>query len=183
MRRTLKLHPDSRCDAVTAIEVEAARPAAGRLRLRYRVTGDPGGLVLPAAAAPGRAEGLWKQTCFEAFLRAAPGGAYAEINLAPSQLWAAYGFEGYRAGMRPAEIAAPQVETGIDTESYELQADLTLDGLAELPAAGPWQLGLSAVIEEAGGRVSYWALAHPPGKPDFHHSDCFALELAAAWRP
>lgn len=183
MRQALKLHPDSRCDAVTAIEVEAARPAAGRLCLRYRVTGDPGGLVLPAAAAPARAEGLWKQTCFEAFLRGAPGGAYTEVNLAPSRLWAAYAFEGYRAGMRPAEIAAPQVETGIEAESYELRADLTLDALPDLPAAAPWQLGLSAVIEEAGGRRSYWALTHPPGKPDFHHSDCFALELAAAWRP
>jgi hypothetical protein len=26
-------------------------------------------------------------------------------------------------------------------------------------------------------------LAHPPGKPDFHHSDCFALELPATVRP
>jgi len=23
-------------------------------------------------------------------------------------------------------------------------------------------------------------LAHPPGKPDFHHPDCFALELPPA---
>ena len=30
--------------------------------------------------------------------------------------------------------------------------------------------------------MSYWALAHPPGKPDFHHPDCFALELPAARR-
>jgi hypothetical protein len=36
------------------------------------------------------------------------------------------------------------------------------------------------VIEETNGRKSYWALAHPPGKPDFHHSDCFALGLPAA---
>ncbi len=183
MRLALKLHPDSRCDAVTRIEIEAARPAAGLLRLRYLVTGDPAGLVLPPPAEPARADGLWQQTCFEAFLRGAPGGAYVELNLAPSRLWAAYGFEGYRAGMRPAEIAAPQIETGIEAGSYEMQAYLTLDGLPELPAAAPWQLGLSAVIEEAGGRTSYWALAHPPGKPDFHHSDCFALELAAAWRP
>jgi hypothetical protein len=39
------------------------------------------------------------------------------------------------------------------------------------------------VIEETNGRLSYWALAHPPGKPDFHHSDCFALELPAVVRP
>ena len=35
------------------------------------------------------------------------------------------------------------------------------------------------VIEELDGTKSYWALAHPPGKPDFHHPDCFALTLAA----
>jgi len=38
---------------------------------------------------------------------------------------------------------------------------------------------VSAVIEESDGTRSYWALAHPPGKPDFHHADGFALELPA----
>jgi hypothetical protein len=40
-----------------------------------------------------------------------------------------------------------------------------------------WELGLSVVLEEKNGAKSYWALAHPPGKPDFHHEDCFAHEL------
>jgi hypothetical protein len=57
-----------------------------------------------------------------------------------------------------------------------------LDGLS-LPGAAVWRLGLSAVIEETSGRKSYWALAHPKGKPDFHHADCFTLELAAPSRP
>ena len=34
-----------------------------------------------------------------------------------------------------------------------------------------------AVIEAVDGSVSYWALAHPAGKPDFHHPDGFALQL------
>lgn len=42
-----------------------------------------------------------------------------------------------------------------------------------------WRMGLSAIIETNDGTKSYWALRHPPGKPDFHHRDCFALELAA----
>jgi len=33
------------------------------------------------------------------------------------------------------------------------------------------------VIEEAAGTLSYWALCHPPGRPDFHHSDNFVLEI------
>jgi hypothetical protein len=48
----------------------------------------------------------------------------------------------------------------------------------ELPRAEKWHLGLSAVIEEHNGRKSYWALAHRPGKPDFHHSDCFSHEFS-----
>ena len=44
-------------------------------------------------------------------------------------------------------------------------------------------LGLSAVIEGADGSLSYWALVHPPGKPDFHNADCFALELPPMGKP
>jgi hypothetical protein len=39
-------------------------------------------------------------------------------------------------------------------------------------------LALSAVVEERNGALSYWALRHSPGKPDFHHPEAFALELA-----
>lgn len=59
-----------------------------------------------------------------------------------------------------------------------LSATLDLDRLG-LPADAPWRLGLSAVIEETSGAKSYWALAHAPGKPDFHHPDAFALDLPA----
>jgi hypothetical protein len=38
-------------------------------------------------------------------------------------------------------------------------------------------MGLSAVVKEASGALTYWALRHAPGKPDFHHSEAFALEL------
>jgi hypothetical protein len=40
-------------------------------------------------------------------------------------------------------------------------------------------MGLAAVIEEAGGTLSYWALAHSEDKPDFHASACFAAALPA----
>jgi hypothetical protein len=50
--------------------------------------------------------------------------------------------------------------------------------MSVLPAP-PWEYGLAAVIEEEGAVKSYWALAHPPGKPDFHHPTCFAATLPA----
>src|SRR2546422_3089437 len=30
-------------------------------------------------------------------------------------------------------------------------------------------LALAAVVGDENGALSYWALKHPPGKPDFHH--------------
>ena len=43
----------------------------------------------------------------------------------------------------------------------------------------PLRLGLCAVIEEESGVLSYWALKHRPGRPDFHHPDGFVLEIEA----
>ena len=180
MRQALKLHPDSRCAAATRIEVEIARPRPGHLVLRYLVTGKIGELRLPPATAPARADELWQHTCFEAFVRASAGTAYYELNFAPSMQWAAYRFGAYRHEMSVAtDAGAPRIEARSSGELYQLQASLELKGLPDLRGEAAWRLGLSAVIEETSGRKSFWALAHPPGKADFHHSDCFACELPA----
>jgi hypothetical protein len=178
MRLALKLHPDSRSSAATRIEVDVASPRPGNLLLHYFVTGKIGDLRIPPLAALTRGDKLWQHTCFEAFVRAAQSPSYYELNFAPSMQWAAYRFSGYRRGMSVAnEVSAPHIAVQPSATSYELQAALDL---SSLPSDAAWHLGLSAVIEETSGRKSYWALAHPPGKPDFHHSDCFAYELAAA---
>jgi hypothetical protein len=180
MRQALKCHPDSRCTAAARIEVEVARRQPGSLVLCYVVTGKMRGLRMPTVTAPARTDGLWRHTCFEAFVRASPSAAYYEFNFAPSMQWAAYGFGGYRSGMRVASgIGAPGFEVESSEECYRLRVSPELDRLPGLPGDAAWRLGLSAVIEETSGRKSYWALAHPPGKADFHHSDCFALELPA----
>jgi hypothetical protein len=174
MRQGLRLHPDSRCDAATAIDVAVARPRRSILLLTYVVTGTIGALSLPRVIKSARADALWQHTCFEAFVRPSAGAAYYEFNFSPSTQWAAYRFDGYRSGMRvAAEIAAPKFELHTSAKAFTLQAALVLD---QLPSP-KWRLGLSAVLQETNGRKSYWALAHAPGKADFHHSDCFALEL------
>ena len=188
MRQTLRLHPDSLCFAVTQVEVEVTRPQAHSLLLAYVVTGKISDLLMPPVAAAARTDELWRHTCFEAFVRSLPGAAYYEFNFAPSTQWAAYQFSGYRRGMRVAtEIKAPWIAVESSPERFILQASLELDQLLiPAPSGGVtigdtmWRLGLSAVIEEANGRRSYWALAHPPGKADFHHPDGFTLKLPEA---
>jgi len=180
MRQALKLHPGSPCAAATRIEAEVARSRAGNVVFSYFVTGKTGDLRIPSIASPARTEELWQTTCFEAFIRTSANTAYYEFNFAPSTQWAAYGFTGYRSGMRAAtEVGTPRIDVETSPGLFTLRAALELDRLSGLPREAVWNLGLSALIEETNGRKSYWALAHPAGKADFHHSDCFALESFA----
>jgi hypothetical protein len=182
VRVVLTLHPDSRCSAAKRIDVDVAVRDGRSLMLTYVLTGDPTGLRMPPPSSPLRADRLWEHTCFEAFFGPSARAGYFELNFASSTRWAAYHFSDYRNGMRIAEeIAAPQIEADVTETGYTLRASLTFDRPPDLRGDRPWRLGLAAVIEETSGDRSYWAVAHPPGRADFHHPDCFALELPAAW--
>lgn len=162
-------HPANPPAAVEGIEV-TADVRRGVSVLRWRVIGDPP-LMAPLAASL-RTDGLWQTTCFELFVKPMDGDAYYEFNFAPSTQWAAYRLEGYRGGMADLPLPVPVIEPLAD--GVRVTVDLT-----DLPT-GAWRFGLTAVIEEADGTKSYWAIAHPPEKPDFHDPACFALELPAA---
>lgn len=169
MRVTFTPHPDTTSAAVRGVEVEVGPVSGRQVRLRYVVTGEIARLAIPEAASPERADELWKHTCFEAFVTR--GAGYREFNFSPSTQWAAYEFDGYRAGMRKADVLAPRIEGRRGQAHYELHVAF------DLPDDGKCSVALTAVIEETDGVKSYWALKHPPGKPDFHHADGFALEL------
>lgn len=177
---SLLLHPQSARSGVASIEARVSRTNPGMLTLSYVLSGDLDAVRWPAHAASVRADELWGHTCFEAFIQPEGAAAYVEFNLAPSTQWAAYSFDSYRAGMRDAEIATPQIRMRRRASCFELSAEIAATAL---PAHAPLRIGLSAIIEAASGEKSYWALAHPPGKPDFHHSDCFALEITPSERP
>jgi hypothetical protein len=167
----LRPHSDSP-SPVTRIEVEMRREAPDLLILIYSISGDLGSVSFPSTQTSARTDELWKHTCFEAFLGAGQG--YYEFNLSPSSQWAAYCFDGHRAGMRDAAIPDPQVEWREDEGQGSLSAIL------QLPTNLTGPLGLSAVIEDTNGNRSFWALAHPAGALDFHNAACFAAELPPA---
>lgn len=179
MRHTLECHPDSRCLAAIRIDVEADRRGSV-LSLDFRVIGENSGLLIPDPATPAFRGGLWKHSCFEAFIRPDQGDGYCELNLSPSGEWAAYVFDNYRDGMRSVDpLPGLAIAVARSNSSIELKAQMELNVVKAFPADRSWRLGLSAVVEDVHGNKSYWALAHPPGAPDFHHRDCFALELPA----
>ena len=143
------------------------------IEVRYTLDGDPRHLRVPAPRPPRFADNLWQHTCFELFLRDSRSDAYVEFNFSPSGEWAAYAFDAYREGMRPAD-GVPSIEWTRAGDALVLDATVP----AEMIAPGALAAGLSAVIEDTGGAISYWALKHPSAKPDFHHRDAFALHLS-----
>jgi hypothetical protein len=179
MAVALRAFPGMGSDAVSKIEVEVTRHP-GRLDLNYTMVGSIASLLLPPFASGKRTDELWKHTCFEAFLRPAQAEAYFEFNFAPSAQWAAYGFSGVRTGMHEIDASPASIEAEQEGQSYTLKVSVDLSKVPELAAETLWRVNLSAVIEEKNGRKSYWALAHPAAKPDFHNPDCFVLELPAA---
>jgi hypothetical protein len=151
----------------------------GLLQLRYSLEADLSRLRVPPVGPGRRTDELWKHTCFEAFLAPVGGSAYHELNFSPSRDWAAYRFTAYRTGMAPAQLpAAPWIEVTRDNGRLSLDCRLAWPPL-DLKDHGSARLrvALAAVIEAEDGKISYWAVKHVEGKPDFHHPDALALEL------
>ena len=169
--------PGALQDVVHELSVLVARPDADQLKLTYRLSGDLDALQLPEPRPPVRTDGLWRRSCFEAFIGHAGGSDYWEYNFSPSGAWAAYHFSAYREGMAPQlKGAAPSVTSRIGTESVEVSVRLDLSWLVRGGVLG-LRLGLASVVEDRARVLSYWALKHPAEKPDFHHCDSFVVDL------
>lgn len=184
-------HPSTPGGAVRALGVQLRAQGPDVLMLRYSLRAAMARLRVPpprAGGAGARAQELWKHTCFEAFVAPldAPGQdhrgrGYLEFNFSPSLDWEIHRFGSYRAGGSRALIGAPPtISLDRALDALELEATVRLSDVDGLRDMGHVRIGLAAVIEDDEGRLSYWALRHAPGKPDFHHSDAFALEVSLA---
>jgi hypothetical protein len=177
MQFTLLPHPatppaDPEFKLWASVDHAAAFGAMATTNIWFGIGAPASRFVIRHTEDPARADDLWRTTCFEAFLRVDGEEPYREWNFAPSSDWAAYDFSSYRAGMAQADIARPPY--------IRMEDNLTwwaLGATIAIPADSRWELGLSAVLEEKDGTKSYWALAHPDEKPDFHAPGCFAARL------
>jgi hypothetical protein len=144
--------------------------------LTYRLRGELSVLRIPPPASAAPADGLWQNTCCEAFLATQSGSEYREFNFSPSGQWACYRFTDYRQrdeGFTPE--TTPSSEFQRLKDGFQLQAFIP-DSL--LPPGPQLQAGLTAVIELADGSKDYWALAHTAERPDFHLRQTFTLALS-----
>jgi hypothetical protein len=174
----LTAHPSTPNGEVRSLVVQLRAEEPDILVFQYSLVANMSRVRVPLTGASGRADALWKHTCFEAFVAAGDAPGYHEFNFSPSLDWAIYRFSAYREGMSTAEIGrAPEISVRRGNDGLELKSAVRLGHLAHLGDVRHLRIALAAVIEDNNGRLSYWGLRHPPGKPDFHHPNGFALEV------
>jgi hypothetical protein len=178
----LECHATTGAGAVRTIQALVAATASGQLQVTFRLDGDLSRIRVPAPGVARINTELWRHTCFEAFIAVVGDPAYHEFNFAPSGEWCVYAFRGYREG-GPIfdEAMRPRIAVCYTDRQLELDALVRLDTVSPIHAVAPLRIGLSAVIETSDG-LSYWALRHPGGRPDFHNADGFVVRLDPAGR-
>jgi len=175
----LTSHPNTPCPAIARFAVDVALTAQA-LELRYIVSGDIETLRIPPRGDAVFTDELWRHTCFELFIANEADSSYLEFNFSPSGAWAAYHFSSYRTGMTPfANIVPPRISITRSNTELQLTSVIALDELT-LPDR---LLGITAVLERESGTLSYWALGHPVGKPDFHSKKGFLLRVNGGQHP
>jgi hypothetical protein len=175
----LKCHPSARPEIVRSIQVLVRRRASAELQVTFRLEGDISRIRIPMPSVPRFNTELWRHTCFEAFIRSEGEHQYHEFNFAPSGEWGVFAFSDYRSGAPlPNEALHPRIAVRSMPTRLELDAVAKLDAVSLSYSRATLRIGLSAVIDTADG-FTYWALAHPAEKPDFHNADGFALLLDA----
>jgi hypothetical protein len=169
-RAALERHPASETSALRGITASVTR-TPDRLQVVYVLAGDIGRVRMPAPRPPRSAERLWQHTCCEIFIARDGVPGYQEFNFSPSGEWAAYSFARYREG---SALTIPDPRIAVKRAPNRLELS------AAVPAGrGKLRIGLSVVVEEESipESITYWALKHAPGKPDFHHAESFVMEL------
>jgi len=123
----LVCHPSAHAGAVRSIDAHARVGETGIGVFRYVLRAEISRVRVPPEKPALRAEGLWKHTCFEAFIKAPAAAAYYELNFAPSRQWAVYHFDAYRQG-----VSSPDFELSPELSVRRFADRLEVDAAVDL---------------------------------------------------
>ena len=147
----------------------------GELVARYAVAGEIDRLRIPARGERLDPDRLWAHTCCELFVAPASGDGYLEWNFSPTGQVARFEFSAYRT-----RSSSPGASTVVGDSTVSVHdRELRLEARVPLPPhlGDTARIALTAVLEDASGTLSYWALRHPCDRPDFHRLEGFVLAL------
>ena len=177
-KQTFSLQPFSSTESFPHLKITGnISRNANQLTICYNLGGDLKKIAIsPPSNAPSRKHELWEDTCFEFFLGIKDSQRYWELNLSPAGHWNVYRFDDYRQGMEE-ETAFEKLPFRIQNQidALVLTLDVDLDKIVSPNQA--IEIGITTVIKNIDGNVSYWALTHRGEEPDFHLRDSFIVKL------
>lgn len=138
-------------------------------------------------AKPKKSHELWKNTCFEWFLKPHSGTTYWEFNASPMGEWNFYELEDYRKNLKESSLLPepkinagfiPQSKTHMDHYSYTLECSLESYHPQLIAGQETLHMAITSVIKWKSGSISYYSLQHPKEKPDFHSKKGFVIPIS-----
>ena len=91
------------------------------LTLEFTVTGEIKNYIFNEPCEQTRADGLWKQTCFELFIAHNTIPAYYELNISSSTTWNFYRFSDYKTAMQEEKnLSEPFIHISKMQDRYRL---------------------------------------------------------------
>ncbi|MFA6238695.1 MAG: hypothetical protein WC635_15275 [Bacteriovorax sp.] len=126
-----------------------------------------------------RITGLWEKTCFELFVKN-ESGQYVEFNFSPNFEWNCFYFNKKGDALSEwSKMRAPATDILFSEDHFlhfsVIKKDLFPDGFFD--SEHSLSVGITAVIKEKTGALSYWALSHADSRPNFHHFDSFKYKF------
>lgn len=118
-----------------------------------------------------RKNDLWKNTCFELFLKESSETNYEEYNFSSAGDWNSYSLKGYREDLQ--EINSTLIEhfsTVLLADSFHFVVRFK----SILANSTSLEFNPCVILEKQNGEKSYWSLNHcNPQKADFHLTEAF----------
>lgn len=111
---------------------------------------------------------LWEKTCFELFMKDA-NNSYIEFNFSPDFEWNCFYFE--KKGNPLAEYKRMELvkfDILFSNEVVHVIVELQKKMFPDHFFDGSLSMGITSVIKEKTGDLSYWALSHHDTRPNFH---------------
>jgi hypothetical protein len=111
---------------------------------------------------------LWEKSCFELFIKTKEDN-YIEFNFSPEFEWNCFYFS--KKGdplVEYARVDSVKTEILLSLDVFHLIAELDKNKFPDGFFQGQLQAGITSVIKEKNGKVSYWALSHHDTRPNFH---------------
>lgn len=120
---------------------------------------------------------LWEKTCFELFIKNEQN-AYLEFNFSSIFEWNVFYFEKQGNPLKEYKNCdSIKIDILRSLDIFHIIVEIDKRKIPIDFKIHQRDVGITSVIKDKKGHLSYWALSHEDTKPNFHHFDSFKYKF------